>query len=220
MVARIAGVVSLTQFQTKAPYSADRCYSEAEHGSSGVMNALNIDTLKLSRKLTAAGLEPAAAEAIAEVIRDVDTDDLATRQDLQTTEQRLKQDIFAARGDLQQEISELRSGLLQDFSNFKIEIQQDFSVFRSEMQQENAAFRSEMQQENAAFRNELQQGNAAFRNELRQESSALRSELHQEIAAVRADMRDMENRLVIKMGGMIVGSLAILTALMRMMPPG
>lgn len=155
LVARVAGSVSLTEFQTIAPYSAARCYFQADHdGLSGAMNALNIDTLKLSRKLTAAGLEPAAAEAIAEVIRDVDTDDLVTRQDLQTTEQALKQDIMAVRSDLQQEISELRNGL------------------------------------------------------------------HQEIAAVRADMRDMENRLFIKMGGMIVGSLAILTALMRIMPPG
>lgn len=118
------------------------------------MTALNIDTLKFSRKLTAAGLEPAAAEAIAELIMDVDTDDLVTRQDLQTTEQALKQDITAVRSDLQQEIS------------------------------------------------------------------VLRNELHQEITAVGADMRDMENRLVIKMGGMIVGALAILTALLRMMPPG
>lgn len=133
LVARIAGSVSLTEFQTIATYSAAWCYSQADHdGLSGAMNALNIDTLKFSRKLTAAGLEPAAAEAIAEVIMDVDTDDLVTKQDLQTTEQALKQDI----------------------------------------------------------------------------------------TAVGADMRDMENRLVIKMGGMIVGALAILTALLRMMPPG
>lgn len=82
---------------------------------------MHIDTLKLSRKLVAACMEPAAAEAIAETLADVDTTELATKAD---------------------------------------------------------------------------------------------------IVCLQSDMRDLENRLVIKTGGMIVGTLAILTALMRLIPPG
>ncbi|RJL19223.1 DUF1640 domain-containing protein [Paracoccus siganidrum] len=84
-------------------------------------NALHIDTLKFSRRLVAAGMEPAAAEAIAETFGEIDTSELATKSDLRE---------------------------------------------------------------------------------------------------LRAEMREMENRLVIKTGGMIVGALAILMALMRLIPPG
>lgn len=83
-------------------------------------NALHIDTLKFSRRLVAAGMEPAAAEAIAETFGEIDTSELATKTDLRE---------------------------------------------------------------------------------------------------LRAEMREMENRLVIKTGGMIVGALAILMALMRLIPP-
>lgn len=84
-------------------------------------NALHIDTLKFSRRLVAAGMEPAAAEAIAETFGEIDTSELATKSDLRE---------------------------------------------------------------------------------------------------LRAEMREMENRLVIKTGGMIVGALAILMALMRLIPSG
>lgn len=87
----------------------------------GMANALHIDTLKFSRRLVAAGMEPAAAEAIAETFGEIDTSELATKTDLRE---------------------------------------------------------------------------------------------------LRAEMREMENRLVIKTGGMIVGALAILMALMRLIPPG
>ena len=87
----------------------------------GMANALHIDTLKFSRRLVAAGMEPAAAEAIAETFGEIDTSELATKSDLRE---------------------------------------------------------------------------------------------------LRAEMREMENRLVIKTGGMIVGALAILMALMRLIPPG
>lgn len=88
-------------------------------------NALHIDTLKFSRRLVAAGMEPAAAEAIAETFGEIDTSELATKSDLRS-----------------------------------------------------------------------------------------------EIDLLKSEMREMENRLVIKTGGMIVGALAILMALMRLIPPG
>lgn len=52
-------------------------------------NALHIDTLKFSRRLIEAGLEPRAAEAIVETIAEVDTSDLATKSDLRDLEHRL-----------------------------------------------------------------------------------------------------------------------------------
>ncbi|WP_211341147.1 DUF1640 domain-containing protein [Paracoccus methylarcula] len=117
------------------------------------MSALHIDTLKFSRKLVAAGMEPAAAEAIAETFIDVDTSELATKQDLGVVKQELKRDV------------------------------------------------DEVRQELTAFRQEL------------------KAQIHALEVTTKADLRDLENRLVIKMGGMIVGALAILTALMRVLPP-
>lgn len=51
--------------------------------------ALHIETLKVARKLVAAGLDRGAAEAIADGIGDLDTADVATKSDLIQLEQRL-----------------------------------------------------------------------------------------------------------------------------------
>lgn len=125
-----------------------------------MMNALHIDTLKFSRKLVAAGMAPAAAEAIAEAFIDVDTSELATKQDLGVLKHELKQDVA--------------------------EVRQELTVVKRDI---------------AAVKAELQ------------------AQIHALKAATKADLRDLENRLVIKMGGMMVGALAILAVLMRLMPP-
>ena len=54
------------------------------------MNALHIDTLKFSRRLIEAGMEPRAAEAIVETIAEVDTSELATKSDIRDIEGRLR----------------------------------------------------------------------------------------------------------------------------------
>jgi hypothetical protein len=55
--------------------------------------ALHIDTLKFARKLAAAGVDPKAADAIAEGIGEIDTTELATKSDLVQLEQRLMMKI-------------------------------------------------------------------------------------------------------------------------------
>ena len=45
-------------------------------------NALQIDTLAFSKKLREAGADEKLADAIVEGIKDVDTSDLATKQDI------------------------------------------------------------------------------------------------------------------------------------------
>lgn len=53
-------------------------------------NALHIDTLKFSRRLIEAGLEPRAAEAIVETIAEVDTSELATKSDIREVQAQIR----------------------------------------------------------------------------------------------------------------------------------
>lgn len=66
------------------------------HKDNIMSQALHIDTLKFARKLAAAGVDPRAADAIAEGIGEIDTTELATKADIRelrsemvTLEQRL-----------------------------------------------------------------------------------------------------------------------------------
>jgi hypothetical protein len=82
-------------------------------------SALRIDTLKFAKRLTEAGLPPAAAEAIVEGLNDSDLSELATKAELQseigalraemkTEFAAVRTEIAAVRGELRGEIGSLR----------------------------------------------------------------------------------------------------------------
>jgi ABC-type phosphate transport system auxiliary subunit len=149
--------------------------------------AAPFDTLKLARALRdKAGFSQEHAEATADALADAVSEQVATKQDIR---------------DVGTEVEALRS-----------EIQAEFAAVRSEMQAEFAAVRSEMQAEFAAVRSEMQAEFAAVRSEMQAEFAAVRSE----IAALRGDMvagfRDVEQRMTIRLGGMLVVLAGILLA--------
>ena len=59
-------------------------------------NALQIDTLAFSKKLREAGADEKLADAIVEGIKDVDTSDLATKQDISE----VKSEIIEAKAEI------------------------------------------------------------------------------------------------------------------------
>jgi hypothetical protein len=93
-----------------------------------VAAGLRIDTLKFAKRLTEAGLTPAAAEAIVEGLNDADFSELAT-----------KSDIAEARS----EIAEVRA----DLAAFKLEVKAEFTAVKSEF----AAVRSQFTAVNSEF---------------------------------------------------------------------
>ena len=64
------------------------------------MTAVTFDTLKLAKKLEAAGLSTPQAEAIADAFRDATSDQLVTRDYLDARLEGIKSSIEAAKGDL------------------------------------------------------------------------------------------------------------------------
>lgn len=61
-------------------------------------------------------------------------------------------------------------------------------------------------------------GKCATKDELKHEIALVRADLKSEVALVRADMRDLENRMTIKLGGMLVVITGILLAAIRYLP--
>ena len=64
-----------------------------------------------------------------------------------------------------------------------------------------------------AFRVEARADMAALRSEMRADMAALRSEMRADMAAMRAEMQLLEQRMTIKLGGMLAASIVIVGAL-------
>ncbi|HMN68543.1 MAG TPA: DUF1640 domain-containing protein [Bdellovibrionales bacterium] len=92
-----------------------------------------------------------------------------------------KQDIKDVRQDMAGAVSELR----QEIKDARVELGQDIKDVRTQMQQEIKDLRAEMTQE----------------------FQSVRAEMTQEFQSVRADMLQLEQRMTIKLGGIV--SLAV-----------
>ncbi len=98
------------------------------------------DTLAYANKLKAAGVDPKAAEAQAEVNAEMITtlleSTLATKQDLTDMSVALTQDITHLRAEFTQNIIHLRSELKQDMAALRAELKQDTADLRAELKQD------------------------------------------------------------------------------------
>jgi len=105
------------------------------------MNAVPFDTLKLARRLEAAGMSaPVAAgtsEALAEVLVG---GDFATKADI---------------GEVKQEIAGLRAEMSSEFASVRAEMTSEFALVRAEMRSDFAAVRAEMRSGQELLRRDM-----------------------------------------------------------------
>ena len=100
---------------------------------------------------------------------------------------------------------EVVEALDQKMTN-EVATKSDIALVRAEI----SALRTEMHAEIVALRSEMHAEIAALRAEMKAEVAALRAEMKAEIAELRQEMKSLENRLLIKLGALIVIMLGVL----------
>ena len=154
------------------------------------MKTMQLDTLSYANRLKAAGMASALAEEQAMVMSEVldsNLSPLATRTELQSMEKALRAEIQAVGIALRGEIQNVEKTL------------------RSEIQTVEKTLRNEIQTVEKTLRGEIQ----ALEKTLRTEIKTLDHNIHQELLL-------LEQRMVIKLGGMMVLSLGVLTTLTKL----
>ena len=104
------------------------------------MTAIAFDTMKLVRRLEAAGMEQPQATGVAEALAETMVVEPATRADLQHLDARLTGEIAALRSDMQRldarltgEIAGLRSDMQVEFAKVRGEMQAGFASVKVEL---------------------------------------------------------------------------------------
>jgi dsDNA-specific endonuclease/ATPase MutS2 len=108
------------------------------------------------------------------------------------------------------------SETMQNFTATKADLKEMEFALRTDMQATHAELRQELQE----FRSELKQEIQEVRSELKQEIQEVRSELKQEIQEVRTDIQDvrhemkqLESRMTLRLGGLMVTGITLLGTL-------
>ena len=115
------------------------------------MTAIAFDTMKLVRRLEAAGMDQPQATGVAEALAETMVVEPATRADLQHLDARLTGEIAALRTDMQR----LDARLTGEIAGLRSDMQVEFAKVRGEMQAEFAKVRGEMQAGFASVKVEL-----------------------------------------------------------------
>ncbi len=103
------------------------------------MNAVPFDTLKLARRLEAAGFAPPMAAGTAEALAEAMSGaELATKSDLKT-------EIGSLRTELKAEIAAVRTELTTEIIGLRTELKTDIGDLRTELRTETAALRSALE---------------------------------------------------------------------------
>jgi hypothetical protein len=171
------------------------------------MNAIPFDTLKMARKLEAAGFPaPQAAGAVEAMAEAMSGAELATKADLLEVKNELKSDVQAVKTELQEEIRLLRTDLEREIGLVRPDLEREIGLVRTDVEREICLVRTD----------------------LAREVGLLRTDLTREIGHARSDMTAMETRqtsaleilrrdMTIRLGGLVIASTGIMLAAMRFM---
>jgi outer membrane scaffolding protein for murein synthesis (MipA/OmpV family) len=122
------------------------------------MTAIAFDTMKLVRRLEAAGMNQPQATGVAEALAETMVVEPATRADMQRLDARVTGEIAGLRSDMQH----LGARLTGEIATLRMDMQRLDSRLAGEI----AGLRSDMQVEFAKVRGEMQAGFASTKVEL------------------------------------------------------
>jgi DNA-binding transcriptional MerR regulator len=94
-----------------------------------------LDTLKVARRLQAAGFTEPQAEAVLAAVQEAAGTDLATKADLDAVQVALKTEIAEVRAELKAEIAEVRAELKAEIAEFRAELKAEIADLGSELRQ-------------------------------------------------------------------------------------
>jgi hypothetical protein len=178
------------------------------------MNAIPFDTLKMARKLEAAGFPgpqaAGAAEAMAEAMSGAE---LAT-----------KADLFAVKGDLERAIGSVRTDLERAIGSVRTDLERAIGSVRTDLEREVGSVRIDLERELGSVRAEMKHGFDLARGDLEREIGSVRTDmtametrLSVVITKVSGDVEILRRDMTIRLGAFAVASTGIILAAMRFM---
>jgi uncharacterized protein involved in exopolysaccharide biosynthesis len=114
-----------------------------------------------------------------------------------------------AMGDIVLHSIATRTDLREVDIGLRSELKELSTSLRTEMNELSARLRTEMNELSTSLRTEMNELSASLRTEMNELSASLRTEMNE----LRSGLKDMELRLTLRMGAMLVFVVAILTAL-------
>ena len=162
------------------------------------MAAIAFDTLKYSKRLKDAGVPDKQAEAEVEALAEaleVNLKDLPTKDDLTRETGLLRRDLKELESSLKRDMKELESSLKRDMKELESSLKRDIKELEGSQKRD------------------LKELETSLKHDLTESESRLKHEN----GLMRLEMRDIERRMTIKLGGLMVVAVGAVATLVKLL---
>ena len=162
------------------------------------MAAIAFDTLKYSKRLKDAGVPDKQAEAEVEALAEaleVNLKDLPTKDDLTRETGLLRRDLKELESSLKRDMKELESSLKRDIKELESSLKRDIKELEGSQKRD------------------LKELETSLKHDLTESESRLKHEN----GLMRLEMRDIERRMTIKLGGLMVVAVGAVATLVKLL---
>jgi hypothetical protein len=191
------------------------------------MNTIPFDTLKMARKLEAAGFPgPQAAGAAEAMAEAMSGSELATKADLvgiKTDMAGIKADLFAVKADLvgvKTDLVAVKTDMVTVKADL-VTVKTDLVTVKEDLTQEIGLVRTDLTREIGLVRTdlgrEIERETGLVRTDLTRELAASEFRLTAAIARVHSDLEVLRRDMTIRLGAMAIASTGVMLAAMRFM---
>ncbi|MBF0110790.1 MAG: DUF1640 domain-containing protein [Magnetococcales bacterium] len=146
------------------------------------------DTLAFAKKLKSVGFSDAQAEVQAETIVTLLEERLATKVDTEM----VKRDIENSRAELKRDIENIRAELKRDIENIRTELKHDIENIRAELKHDIEIVKRDIE--------------------------IVKRDIENTKVELKRDLKELELRMIIKMGAMILAAVGLLVTAQRLWP--
>ena len=100
-------------------------------------------------------------------------------------------------------------------TSIRIELKRVETSIRGDMEQLQAAIRGDMEKMETSIRGDMEKMETSIRGDMEKMETSIRGDMGKIETSVRTGLRDLENRMTIRMGGLMVIGIGVLLSLQR-----
>lgn len=89
---------------------------------------------------------------------------------------------------------------------------------KQDLEEVDGSLHSELKRIETALRGDMEKMETSLRSDMEKMETSLRGEIEKLDTSVRTGMRDLENRMTIRLGGLMVLGMGVLLSLQRLLP--
>jgi predicted phage-related endonuclease len=193
------------------------------------MSVLALDALKISKRLQQTGLPEPQVEALVEALVGLaaEREQQATQRDLKEAEGRqeirlaeLARDMREIEANLKRDMKEMEANFKRDMKEMEVGLKRDMKEMETRLDGKIAELARDMKEMETGLKRDMKEMETRLDGkiaELARDMKEMDGRLRHDLEVMRLEARDLERRMTIKLGALMVVAVSVVAALVKLL---